>query len=448
MTNSIDRLQRVLEQARASGADCADAVVFSTADLSVSWRLGKPEGLERSESQALGLRVFSGAKQAIVSTTDLRDSALAELASRAVSMAKLALPDPDSMLAAREQLATSIPSLDLCDATEPTPAQLEALCAAAEDAARATPGITNSEGAEAHASHSTIALATQRGAAVEFAQAYDSSHFSLSVSVLAGSGTDMERDYDYATARHWAGLPAAETIGHEAAKRTVARLNARKIATCEVPVFFEPRVARGLLGAFASAISGSAVARGASFLKDAMGQAVFAPGITIIDDPWMPRGLASRPFDAEGVATRRMELVQAGRLCSWLLDVRSASKLGLTTLGHATRGVASGPSPSPSNLYIAASTQSPQALLREVGTGFFVTETSGMGVNTVTGDYSQGASGFWVEGGEIAYPVSEVTIAGRLQDMFAGLTAANDLAFRYSSNTPTLRVSRMTVAGA
>jgi len=436
-------LTSLLTRTRKLGADSADAVLFHSAAVQVSTRHLKPEGIERSESAALGLRAWVGHKQAIVSSTDISLPAQAELAERVVGMARVATEDADSTLARESLLAREVLPLDLCDAAEPSAEWLMQQCRECEDAALSVPGITNSEGAEAGYGHSVIALATDKG----FAQRYSSSHFSVSVSVLAGEGTGMERDYDYASVRHRADLPPAAGIGTSAAARTLKRLHPRKVATAEVPVVFDPRVARSLLSAFAGAINGASVARGTSFLKEAMGQPVFAPGISIVDNPHRMRGLGSRPFDGEGVTGGKIALVKDGMLKTWLLDTRTANKLKLATTGHASRGIASPPTPSSTNLYMEAGTQTPQELMADIKSGFYVTETYGMGVNLVTGDYSQGSSGFWIENGQIAYPVSEVTIAGHLKEMFAQATPANDLEFRYATNTPTLRVERMTVAG-
>lgn len=447
MSNNLDTLCWLLEKARALGADACDAVMLESTELNVSQRMGKPEGLERAENKGVGLRVFIGQSQGLVSSSDTGRNALEALAERAVATARVTLPDPDCTLAPPSLYPASIPDLDLFDPNEPDPQWMREECEKCEDAARSVNGITNSEGAEAHYSSSRVTLAIANGSR-QFANDYQTSNFSLSVSVVAGKGTDMERDYEFTSAHHVNDIDQAAYVGLSAARRALKRLRPRKIASCSVPIVFDPRVGRGLLGTFASAISGNAIARGSSFLKDAMSQPVFSGGVTIIDNPHLPRGLASKPFDAEGVSNRPLILVQDGILRSWLLDVRTANKLKLQTTGHATRSLSSPPSPSSTNLYIEKGALSPQALIKDIKSGFFVTEAFGMGVNTVTGDYSQGAAGFWIENGEIAYPVSEVTIAGHLGDMFRTLTPANDLEFRYATNAPTLRVDAMTVAGA
>ena len=266
--------------------------------------------------------------------------------------------------------------------------------------------------------------------------------------MLAGEGTGMERDYDHASARHAADLRDAQTIGRTAGEKTVRRLNPRSMPSQAVPVVFHPDEAAGLVGHFAGAISGAAIARGVSFLKDRMDQAIFAPGIAIIDDPHRIRGLRSKPFDGEGVANQRRALIEDGKLTTWLLDCASARQLNLATTGHAARGTGGPPAPSATNLYLDAGKLSVKDLIADIRQGFYVTELMGMGVNSVTGDYSRGAAGFWIENGEIAFPVSEVTIAGNLKDMFARLTPANDLEFRHGTNAPTVRIEGMTLAGS
>jgi PmbA protein len=273
------------------------------------------------------------------------------------------------------------------------------------------------------------------------------SRHGIAMTAIAGDGTGMERDYDFSSTLHAADLDSAEAIGRRAGDRAVKRLNPRKVATRRVPVVFDCRISGSLVSHLASAANGSAIARKTSFLREKLGEKIFASGIDIIDDPLRPRGLRSRPFDAEGVAGRRRKLVEDGVLMTWLLDCATARELDLATTGHAQRGVSSTPSPSPSNLHLAAGGKSPDQLIADIADGFYVTDMIGMGVNLVTGDYSRGASGFWIENGERTYPVSEVTIAGHLLEMFASLAPANDLAFRYGTNAPTLRVEGLTVAG-
>ncbi len=439
----LDLAADLVARARKAGADAADAVLFESASLNVAWRLGRSEGIERAESADLGLRVLLGRHQAVVSSTDLGAEALEALVERAIAMARAVPEDPHCGLVEPELLAREIPDLDLCDPAEPAPEDLVARAAAAEDAARAVEGVTNSEGAEASWSRTRIHLAASNG----FAGAYAVSQHSVGVSVIAGEGAAMERDYDYAVARFASDLDDAAAIGRNAGERAVRRLNPRKIESASLPVVYDPRVARGLASHFASAVNGASVARGTSFLKDRMGERVFAPGVTVTDDPRRPRGLRSKPFDGEGVATAPRDLIDDGVLTSWILDRRSAHQLGLATTGHAARGTASPPSPQATNLFIAAGTATPAELIGDIDKGVYVTELIGMGVNGVTGDYSRGAAGFWIEKGEITHPISEITVAGNLKDMFAALTPADDLVFRYGIDAPTVRIDGMTVAG-
>ncbi len=447
MTKTVDPqniLEHLIAQARSAGADAADAIVFESVASSVSYRLGKLEDVERAESADLGLRVFVGERVAFVSSTDLTPRGVAELPERAVAMARLAPEDKFAGLAPADLLATSYPDLDIEDLSEPSAELLIERARAVEGAAMSVPGVTNSEGGGASFGRSAIALATSTG----FFGRYAATQHSIGVSVVAGEGTAMETDHDSASARHAANLEAPEDVGRRAGERTVARLGPRKMKSQAMPVIYDPRVSAGLLGHFASAISGASIARGVSFLKDRMGEPVFAPGITIVDDPHRLRGLRSKPFDGEGVRNRKMALIEQGVLKTWLLDCASAKQLGLTTTGHAARGTGGPPSPSTTNLYMEPGTVAPQALMADIAEGLYVTDLMGMGVNGVTGDYSRGASGFFIENGKISYPVAGITIAGNLKDMFRDLVPANDLVFRYGTNAPTLRVEGMTIAGA
>lgn len=437
-------LDSLLSMAKKAGAESADALIGRSISLSIGERLGKKEKLERSESQDLGLRVLVGKRQAIVSTSDFTASALQELAERAVAMAKAVPEDSYCGLADAGQLAKSWPQLDLCDNTEASEQQLTDLVRAAEDAARSVKGVTNSEGAEAGYGRSEVALATSHG----FSGAYATSSFGLSVSVLAGSGTGMERDYDYSSTVYFTDLDDPAKLGQSAGERAVKRLNPRKPKTASLPVVFDPRISNSIVGHFVGAINGVGIARGTSFLKDYLEKDVFAAGIDVLDDPHRARGQRSRPFDGEGLPTRAKKLADNGRLTTWLLDCRSARQLGLVSNGHATRGTSGPPSPSASNVHMAAGKVSRQDLIGAIKEGFYVTELIGSGVNGVTGDYSRGAAGFWIENGEIVYPVSELTIAGNLKDMFKAVTPADDLVFKYGTNAPTLRIDGMTIAGA
>lgn len=441
---AAERLDWLVKAALKAGADAADAVEFKNVSAGVSYRLGKLEDVQRSESEDLGLRVFIGHKIAFVSSTDFAKEALAALPERAVAMAKLAPEDKFAGLAPRDKLATRFPELDIDDPQEPSTVLLVERARDAEAAALEVAGVTNSEGGSADYGRSMVTLATSEG----FLGGYSATSRSVAASVIAGEGTEMERDYDYSQARFGGDLESAMDVGKRAGDRAVKRLKPRKVKTQSVPVFYDPRVASSLLGHFASAISGAAIARRVSFLKDRMGDDVFSKSVTVIDDPHRKRGLRSKPFDGEGVANRRTVLIDQGRLTTWLLDSASARQLGLETTGHASRGTGGPPSPSTTNLYMAAGELSPEELMSDVREGLYIAELIGMGVNGVTGDYSRGAAGFWIENGAIAYPVSEITIAGNLREMYRHLTPANDLVFRHGVDAPTVRIDGMTVAGA
>ena len=442
-TDLLNLLEDCIRRARAAGADAADALAYDSQSLAIGRRLDKPERLERSESRDLGLRVLIGKRQAIVSSSERTPEALAGLAERAVAMARAVPEDPYCGLADPGQVAHQWPDLDLADSFEPTVDYLIEQARAVEAAAMDVSGVTNSEGAEAGWSRSDIALVASNG----FAGAYAMTHSSLSVAVLAGEGTGMERDYDFTSAAYAKDLRSAVDVGLTAGQRAVNRLNPAKGTTGNLPVVFDSRVAGGFIGALSGAISGPSIARGTSFLKDKMGAALFAPNINIIDDPYITRGHRSRPFDGEGIAPQRRAIIENGRLTTWLLDLRSARQLGLQTTGHARRGSGGPPSPAPANLALMPGAQSPADLIAEIEKGLFVTEMMGMGTNGVTGDYSRGAAGFWIENGELTYPVSEMTVAGNLKDMFLRLTPASDLERRYGVDSPTVRIDGMTIAG-
>ena len=442
--NDIDLLQDVVGRALKAGADAADAVLFEGTSLSHARRLGKVEKLERSESQDLGLRVLVGKRQAIVSSSDRSPKMLKELVERTLAMAHAVPEDPFCGLADPEELARDWPALDMLDPVEPSAETLIERARAAEEAALAVKGITNSEGAEAGWGRSRIALAASNG----FAGGYSGSHHAVSVAVIGGVGQQMERDYDFANSIYAADLRDPAEIGRSAGDRTIRRLGARKMATCRCPVVFDPRVARSFLSHLLGSISGPSIARGTSFLRDQLGKKIFPEAITITEDPHRQRGHRSKPFDAEGIANRRRAIIDQGVLTTWLLDLRSARQLGLKTTGHAARGTASPPSPAATNIWVEPGDASPAALIADIKNGFYVAELMGMGVNGLTGDYSRGAAGFWIENGKIAHPVSEMTVAGNLKDMFARMVAANDLEFRVGADSPTLRIDDLTVAGA
>jgi len=437
-------LADLMKWAKAAGADSADALYVNGESISVAQRMGKREKLESSEGRDLGLRVFVGKRQAFVSSTDFAPAALRVLAGRAVDMARAVPDDPVCGIAPEELLARSWPDLDLSDKSRPSAKALLTMAAEAEDAARAVKGVTNSEGAEASWGRTTVMLAASNG----FSGGYRRSGYSLSCAVLGGEGTGMERDYEWSSAVHLEDLMAARTVGRNAGKFVVRRLNPRKAKSARVPVVYDRRVSGGLIGHLAGAINGRAVARGTSFLKDKMGEKIFADGIRILDNPHRKRGLGSRPFDAEGLPTKRYAVIDDGRLTTWLLDLAAARQLKLKPTGHASRGTSGPPSPTTSNFYLEKGKLSLDELLGDIKSGLYITDMIGFGVNGVTGDYSRGASGFWIENGKLAWPVSGITVAGNLKDMFLNMTPANDLQFKSSTNAPTVRIEGMTVAGS
>ena len=440
-----DIAQSLIERAMKAGADAADALYASERSNSVQVRLGELEAVHRSEGEEIGLRVFLGQRSASVASSDFSDEALSALVERVVAMAAEAPEDPYAGLAPPDLLHRgALPELDPFDAAEPTPEQLRAYALAAEQAALAVEGVTNSSGGAASSSASTVALATSGG----FAAGHRASGHSGSVSVVAGEGAGMQRDHAWHSARHLEDLDSAAAIGVEAGERAVARLNPARPKPRRLPVLFDPRIGASLLGHFAGAISGSAVARKASFLQDKLGTQLFASGITIVDDPLRKRGLRSRPFDGEGIRVARTELVSDGVLQSWIAESASARQLGIRPTGHAARGVGGAPGASPSNLYIEPGKRSRDELLAAYPEALLVTELIGQGVNGVTGDYSRGAAGFIVRDGAIAEPVAEITIASNLIDMFATLEPGSDLEFRRGIDAPTILIPEMTVAAA
>jgi len=431
--------------ARRAGADAGDAVYVGDASTQVQIRLGALEDVQRSEGEEIGLRVFVGKRSASVSSSDLSAPALAALVERAVAMAREAPEDKWAGLAPEDRLLRGEPAtVDGDDGADPSPQALRERATEAEAAARAIDGVTNSEGAGASAGRSVIALATSHG----FARGYSTSGYGNSASVIAGSGGGMQRDYAYHSARHWSDLEPAATIGQRAGERAVARLNPGKLASGPMPVLFDPRVGSSMLGHLIGAITGSAIARRTSFLLEKLGERVFAAGITVRDDPLRPRGLRSRPFDGEGLPTAAIDVISDGVLTGWLMDSASARQLGLQPTGHAVRGTGGPPGAGATNLFLQPGTASPDALMSDVKLGVYVTELIGQGVNGVTGDYSRGASGFAIRDGKLAEPVSEITIASNLKEMFLNLTPANDLVFRRAIDVPTLRIDGMTIAGA
>ena len=437
-------LHDIVSAACRAGADVAEAAMAERRALGVTVRLGDLEEVEREESRDLGLRVFVGRRQAVVSGSDLSPSARARLVERAVAMARVAPEEPYAGLAPADKLAREpAPELDLYDPSEFTAEELESRARIAEDAVRGVAGVTNTDGASASWSQAGWALVTSGG----FEGAVSASSFSISASAIAGEGSGMERGGEGRSTRHAADLPAPEVVGAEAAHRAVARLGARKIDSRKAAVIFDNRQAGSLIGPFVGAIAGPAIARGVSFLKDKLGQAVFSPAVTLLDDPFRPRGLGSAAFDDEGVTVSKRALVQDGVLTTWLLNASSARQLGLETTGHASRGLAGPPGVSTHNLTLQPGSASLEQLMRDAGDGLLVTSMFGPSLNANTGDWSAGVSGVWFEDGAAAYPVTEITVAGNLLDIYARLVPGSDLEIRGANNSPSLLVDGLAIAG-
>ncbi len=437
-------LNDVVAAALKAGADAAEAVGAERRSLSISVRMGDLEEVEREESRDLGLRVFVGQRQATVSGSDVSAEARAKLVERAVAMARLAPEDPYAGLAEPERLARGpLLDLDLFDATEPTAEALEDRARAAEAAARAAPKVTNTDGATGSWSSSRWVMVTSGG----FHGVHRASGFSIGASAIASDEGGMETGYDGRSARWQSDLPSPESLGAEAGRRAASRLGARKIASTTAPVIFENRLAGSLMSPLIGAISGPSIARGVSFLKDRLGQQIFAKGIVIRDDPHRLRGLGSSPFDDEGVANAPINLIDDGVLTTWLLNTSSARQLGLSTTGHASRGLAGPPGVSTSNLTFQPGDKDQAGLMKDAGAGLLVTSMFGPSLNANTGDWSVGCAGFWFENGEIAYPVSEITVAGNLLEIFGRVVPGSDLEIRGAANAPSLLIDALAIAG-
>ncbi len=442
-----DLTEKLLQAARRAGADAADAMVVRGSSQTIEVRNGVLEQAERAEGIDLGLRVFLGQRSANVATSDMRDSTIDEMAERAVAMAKEAPEDPYCGLADASEIATTfdVDALELCDPTpEPTPAQLQEDASAAEAAALRNKNVSQVQAASAGYSARHIHLAATNG----FSGGYKRTDRGLSCVAICGTGTEMERDYDGDSRIFQSDLRHAEDIGTSAAERAVARSGARKPPTGSYPVLFDERVASTLIGHLLVAANGSSVARGASWLRDALGQAVLPAGMTLHEDPHRPRASSSRPFDAEGLATQPRDIVADGVLTGWTLDLATARKLGMPSTGNAARGTSSAPSPNTWNVTLTQGEQSRDTLIRDMGTGLLVTSLIGSTINPNTGDYSRGASGLWVENGEITHAVNECTIAGNLRDMLRQIVPANDARAHLSRVVPSLLVPGMTLAGS
>ena len=441
--NFEETAQNIIDLTLKAGASDCDVVLAKSHGKSISCRFQKIEDLDESNEKTIGIRALVDQRQAFVSSSDIETDNVDKLVTKCVEMAKLAPIDDTAVLGDSSMFEHDAPDLDLFEKEEVNTETLIEAVKECEDAALSVKGITNSEGAGASSSKGEFFLATSNG----FQGGYQSSSSSVSCSVLAGQGQDMERDYEYAVKRHINDLPSAKEIGLTAAEKTLKRLNAKKISSTKLPVVFDKRISNDLLGYLASSISGTSIARGTSFLKDSLGKQIFNKDVTIIDDPAINRGLGSKPFDGEGVKVEKKELVTNGKLNTWILNTSTAKKLGLKTTGNASRSVGSPPGVSTSNLYMTNGLKSYNDILSSINYGFYATELIGMGVNLVTGDYSMGASGMLIEKGEITHAVSEVTIASNLKEIFMNLSAANDLEFKYRSNAPTVLIESMTLAG-
>lgn len=444
MTQPLNFIKDIIYQAKKAGATAADAVMLSSTSVGVQVRNGQPEELERSETKTVGLRVFIDKRSATISTTDLQKDNIEKLVEQAISMAKILPEDPFSGLPEPSSKACIDPKeLDLYDASERSTQDMLEQAKRTEAAALAVKGVTNSIGGSCGYGKTEMILANSN----DFFGTYARTSHSLSACVLAGTGTDMQRDYDYHSTVHLKDLEDAEQIGRSAGEKAVAKLNPTRPKTGVFPVVFHPRVANSIIGHLASALNGYAIARGTSFLKNDMGNLIFPENITIIDQPYQVKGLASRPFDVEGLYPEELKLVDQGKIAHWLLDSRTANQLGLKSNGHATRGPSSPPSPTTTNLYVMAGQQTPDELMADIKEGLYITEMIGSSVNMVTGDYSRGASGFMIRNGQLAEPIMEFTLASMLKEMFSQVYVANDLKFRYNTNSPTLRINAMSVAG-
>lgn len=447
MPERLERLtQSLLDAARRAGAGAADAIAVQGRSQSIDIRAGRLEQAERAEGVEIGLRVLIGGRQACVSASDISDATIARLAERAVAMAREAPEDPHAGLAEPGQLAKGwdLAALQLADdSAEPSAAALEADARAAEAAAMAVQGIVQVE-ASAGYSFRSVHLAASNG----FAGAYSRSSRSTSAVAFTGEGTGMERDYAGEGRVFQADMPDATSIGALAAERTLARAGATRPRTGTYPVLFDERIAASLIGHILGAVNGAAIARGASWLRDALGQQVLPAGLSVIEDPLRPRVSASRPFDAEGLPTARRAIIDNGVLTGWTLDLATARRLGLTSTANAARGTSSPPAPSTSNIELTPGHATRADLIRDMGTGLLVTSLIGSTINPTTGDYSRGASGFWVEGGEVKFPVNECTIAGNLREMLLRIIPANDARAHLSTRVPSILIDGLTLAGA
>jgi PmbA protein len=445
--NDKDIMNLLIDTAITNGATSADCVLSRSRGVSITRRLGKDENIQRYEDFDTGLRVFVDNKISSISTNENSEEALKEVAKRAVEMAKIAPEDKYSFIASKEMLQNSPIQdgifIDSYDSVEPSIDLIRDRASEVEDIALSVKGITNSDGADSSWGEGETLLMTSNG----FFGSTKKSNHSVSVVVIAEKNGKMERDYDYSSKVYGEDLKDSKKIGHEAAKKTLARIGAKKPVTGQYPVIFDPRVSRSIASHFASAINGSSIARKTSFLKDSLNSKIANESITLIDDPFLERGLGSRLFDAEGLGTSKHVLIEDGVLKNWLLDLSSARQLNMFPTANAKRGISGPPVPGITNLTLLPGEASPESIISSISNGFYITDMIGSSVSMVTGDYSRGASGFWIKNGELSTPITEATIAGNLKDMFKTLKPANDLDFTHSINCPTILIEGMTIAG-
>lgn len=441
--NKLDLISNLIAESIKQGATDADAIMIDSSSLSAEVRMGKPTNIEYSQDMSVALRVLINQQQAIVSTSDFNKDSLDNIVERAIAMAKVTPKNPHLFLATKDQLCSEIKELNIYDSQEISAETLLDNAKEAEDTALNNKKITNSDGASAATTKSKVYFATSNG----FRHHYETSMNSAVISVIAGKDENMQTGYDFSMARFAQDLKKPKDLGAKAAENTIAKLFPKKIASAELPVIFENYIAAGLLGAFSGAINGSSISRGTSFLCDHLEKEIFNPTINIIDDPFIIKGLASRAFDAEAILGEKLNIVENGILKAYLLDIQTAHKLNMQTNARASRGLSSTPSPSSSNMYISPGKESLQNMISSIKKGLFITEAFGSGANIVTGEYSQGVAGFLIENGRLTYPVSEITIAGNLKNMFMQMIPADDLKFDRGINSPSLFIEKMTIAG-
>ena len=437
-------LENLLDKTLKIGVDEADAVLYENTQMSAAFRLGKKEKIFKSDTRYFSLRVIKNKSQSVVSSSNLSRESVKRTIESAISMSEATPKDPNIGLAKEIEKTKEIKrTLKTYDPAIPTEKQLEERAVTVENAARSVKGITNSEGCIADWEKTKTWLIGSNG----FLDHYTQTKHKIFVNVLAKKDGSMERDYEYRSTVFKKDLGDLKKIGISAGEKAIKRLNSRKIKTIKAPIIFDPRVAASVIKNLGDAINGNLISKGISFLNNDLHKLIFSKDISIIDDPMKQKGLKSRPFDTEGIAGKKLDIVKNGELKTWLLDLRTARKLGLKTTGNASRTISTSPEPASTNLYLSPGKLSPKKLIAETNECFYVTELMGTAVNLITGDYSRGACGYWMKNGEIAFPVSEVTIAGNLRNMFKNLSAANDLQFHYGTDAPTIRVEGMIIAG-